>query len=161
MHLISLYFCPSHFLIGLSFKILMEKWLRQVKIGQNGSNLPKSKPSFLKKRGKNSFSGFKGPSVLWLARFKWTLPIFEKVSPARIILAEWWNVPWYFYEVSSQGQVCRQMQNVDRPELLHTEVAVSICVSPRAWMGLLFQWKPAGVVREWSRSRSSHNCPAL
>lgn len=60
----------SHFLIGLSFKILMEKWLRQVKIGQNGSNLPKSKPSFLKKRGKNSFAGSKGPSVLRLAQFQ-------------------------------------------------------------------------------------------
>lgn len=138
-------FLSKQFLYRTLLKILMEKWLRQIKICQNGS---KSRPSPWKRKKGNCFSGSQVPTVLWVAQFKWNFPIFSKVSPAWIILAELWNVPWYFYEVSSQGQVCRQMLNVDRTELFHTEVPVSISVTLRAWMGLLFHWKTAGVLRE-------------
>lgn len=92
-------------------------------------NCPRAHHPLKKERKKNSFSGSKVPCVGWVTPFTWNVCIFfffTKLSAVWIILAALWNVPWYFYEVSSQGQVCRQMLSVDGAGLLHTELAGAV-----------------------------------
>lgn len=98
MNLISLYFCPNSFFIGLYWRF---SWRNdRSKSLKTGQIYPRAHLPLVKGKEGNSSSGSQVPSVLWVVRFQWNFPIFSKVSPAWIILAELWNVPWYFYEVS-------------------------------------------------------------